>query len=286
MLSSRYAPVVALAALGVVLVLLLGWFLAIKPQLSAADTASKQAAEVRANTELIEASSHKLDEYAALLAADETTAASIALNAPSRVDVAAFRDRVLRVVEASGVALVSINQLDGRALDGWEADPAALVSNQVANLFSTGPTVVVADGASSPGEAPTPTPAATAAPSAPAVDGGWAPVVVPITEPGPVAGDVRMVEVQFELVGTPSQIGQFMAALMDPEAQLFQVFSVTQTAGPSSDLLDGRTIGDTDIAATVVGALYVHGADLSIIDEEALGEARASDDAFSAVAAG
>ncbi|GMA33806.1 hypothetical protein [Demequina litorisediminis] len=57
MLNSKYAPIVALTALGIIVVLVLGWFLAVKPQVD--ETAAFSADEdlVRTNITTIEADS-------------------------------------------------------------------------------------------------------------------------------------------------------------------------------------------------------------------------------------
>ncbi|MDN4482047.1 hypothetical protein [Demequina lignilytica] len=261
----------ALAVLGVVLVAVLGWFLAIRPQFSATSDAASEADAIRANTQLIEASSNQLNNYQALLAEDDTTAPAIELNAPSRLDMSTFRDRISRVVDSSGVGLVSFAQVDGRAVDGWELEPSALVSNQVANLFSTGPVA----GAVAQNDAVATTDGEAVAPA-----GAWTPVVTPVTEVGPVAGDIRMVEIQMEVVGTASEVDGFLRALMNADEQLFQVYDVEQTGGGGGEPIGDRSEGADDLGVIVYGALYVHSADLSIVDEETLGSATPSDSAF------
>lgn len=277
MLNSRYAPVVALAILGIVVVLALGWFFAISPELNKAADASREAGDIRANTTLIQESSAQLDQYQKQLDADDTTGPAIELNAPSRIDTAAFRERYRTIAEDAQVSLVTVEQLEGALVDGWTAEPGTLVSNRVAKLFETGP--VAGTGAATP--APTTTAPTDGTTTDPAATGGWTPVVTPENVAGPVAGDVRMVTIEITIVGNASQVSRFLTGLMDPTAPLFQVFDVTQEIGPTADLLDERDLEDTDIQVKISGALYVHNADLSIVDEDALGEARPNDDAFS-----
>ncbi|WP_169746576.1 hypothetical protein [Demequina maris] len=271
---------IAISVLGVVLVAVLGWFLAIKPQLNAASEASAQATSIRDNTVLIQASSAKLDEYQSLLEEDDSTADAIALNAPSRLDMDAFRTRLWKIADGANVDVISYALGTGQAVDGWETEPGILVSNQVASLFGTGPVAGTADQASAE-TTTTDTEGTDAATTAP---GAWTPVITPNTEPGPVAGDIRMVDVTLDIAGTASEVDAFLSKFMDVKEQIFQVYDVTETVGGPTDTLDGAEPSDDDLTVTIIGALYVHNADLSIQDQSSLKKATPKDGAFAASA--
>ncbi|MDN4473348.1 hypothetical protein [Demequina zhanjiangensis] len=273
MLNSRYAPVAALAVLGIVLVAVIGWFLAIQPQIEGAAEAATEAESIRSNTAVIEGNSARLDEYQTLLDADDTIAAAIDLNAPSRFDVEGFRTRVLAALDGTNVALISVSLEEGESVDGWELEPGILVSNQVAQLFTTGPIGVSSD-------TPQAAPSTAADGTVVTPPGTWTAVVTPRGGEASVTGDIRRVEVVFEIVGNATQVDRFVTAMADPEQQLFQVYEVTQTSGTTDDILEDRTGTDNDILATITGALYIHEADLSIIDEDVLEPATPQDDGF------
>lgn len=280
MLSSRYAPVVALGALGVVLVLVLGWFLAVSPQNSARSNLVTQTADVEANTQQIELQSAKLDQFVELLAADTSVADSIALNAPASVDLSAFRARVWDALNASRSELVRIETAGSQEIEGWVVPPTLLTSTQVAALFQTGP--VAEPGTVSTPEA-TSTPAADGNASAtPGTAGGWTPAVTATTQEGPVAGNILMIPITISIAGTAEEAYRFVAGMSDPDQQLFQVYAVTQEARQSDDapipgVADPR---DGDVLTTVVGGLYLLNPTGEAIDEDALEEVRPGNGAF------
>lgn len=278
-LQSRYAPVIALAILGIVVVGVLGWFLAVKPQFDKADDARSQTTEINANTELLKAASTQLDAYAELLASDTGTDAALALNAPSTFDLQGFRTRLDAAVRDSGVDLLGAIQVEAASVEGWPSDGVVLTSNSVAALFSQGPV-----GSGAPDSSAAPVPTATASPTdgaTPPVTSGWAPAIVPVAEAGPIAGSMSRVEFQLELVGTASEIHAFLQRMADPSAQLFQISQVTQTAGgDASNAIGSPTPNENDLAVAVVASLYFHEPDASIVDEEGIQTANPKDDAF------
>lgn len=278
MLSSRYAPVVALGALGVVLVLVLGWFLAVSPQNSARSDLATQRAEVETNTQQIQLQSAKLDEFAQLLEADTAVADAIALNAPSTVDLSAFRTRVWDALNSSRSELVRIETAGSQAIEGWTVAPTLLTSTQVAALFQTGPV-------GEPGIAPAPEATATPAAGVDATPGtasGWQPAVTASTEEASVAGNIQMIPITISIAGTPEEAHNFVAAMADANQQLFQVYAVTQEArqsdgSPIPGVADPR---DGDVLTTIVGGLYVLNPTGEAIDEGTLEEVRPGNGAF------
>ncbi|WP_062520524.1 hypothetical protein [Demequina silvatica] len=281
MLNSRYAPIVMLTVLGIIAIGLLAWFLAIKPQFDKASDLRAQTDAVVANTSQIDAQSAKLDEYAALLAEDSEIETSIALNAPSAVDVNGLRDRVWSALKTSKAELVSIEQQQSSTVDGWLADPSGLVSTQVAALFSTGPVGATATEAASTTEAPDPT--ATQEATTTTTTTGWTPAVTAVVTDGPFAGDIRMVPFTIDLVGNPEQIRKFIDSVQDPKDPLFQIYEYTLLARPAGDApIPGvHDPDDGDVHATITGALYVLNPDLTVVDEEKLTNSAPKEQAFS-----
>lgn len=254
MLNSRYAPVIALGVLGAVVVLLLGWFLAVNPQKSKAAELDRLTSDVETNTQQVALQSAKIDEYAGILAADESVASSIALNAPGSPDLHAFRTRVWAAVVSSKVEIVAFDMLGSQAVDGWITEPKSLVSTQVATLFQTGP-VTVAEAGSTP--APSASPAAGGTTTT--VPGGWAPAVTAATTEGAVAGNIQMLPFTITVSGTAKETYDFLKALSNPEETLFQVFGIKQEArqSDSAPITGISDAADGDVQSFVSGALYV-----------------------------
>lgn len=267
-LNSRYAPIIALGVLGVVVVLMLGYFLAVKPQIDSAVRIASQTQDVEANTVQIEQASAKIDQFAELLAQDSGVAESIAVNAPSQVDVPAFRDRLWAALGASGVEVIDLNQANSVAVDGWVTDARFLVSTQVAGLFQTGPK---AAGAAQPAPAATASTDGTSTTNA--SSGGWTPVVKPVTGENPVAANITMVTFTITVTGTPTESHNFFGAMSNPADQLFQVYSVTQEARQSDDspIPGVSDPQDGNVITTITGALYFLGA-TGITDESSDGD--------------
>lgn len=254
MLNSRYAPVIALGVLGAVVVLLLGWFLAVNPQKSKAAELDKLTSDVETNTQQVALQSAKIDEYASILAADESVASSIALNAPETPDLTAFRARVWTSLIASKAELVGIEMAGSQEIEGWITEPKTLVSSQVAALFQTGP-VTVADAGSNP--APSPSPEAGG--SAVSNSDGWTPAVTAATTEGAVAGNIQMIPFTITIAGTAQESYDFLKAISHPDDPLFQVFGIKQearqsTSAPLNGVSDAR---DGDVQSFISGALYV-----------------------------
>lgn len=251
MLNSRYAPVVALAVLGIIMVALLGWFLAISPKLSEASAVRAQASEVEDNTQIINASSDALDEYQALLDAAPDVTGAIALHAPNVFDTQAVRTRLSEAITTAQVEVSTFTINGAQAVPGIETDPASLISNQVAALFAAGP-VHQEEGAAE-----------------------FSPAVTPANEIGPVVEELYSVPVTMMVVGHVDEIMGFFTALSDPDLPIFQV---TTTSLQARQADSGAIIGvsepeDGDVIATITGNLYVLAPEAEILDEEALTEA-------------
>ncbi|WP_062377992.1 hypothetical protein [Demequina pelophila] len=256
----------ALSALGVVAVLLLGWFFGVKPQLDEAGEFDRQTAAIEANTEQVNAKSALLDEWEVKLADADQTAQVVSLHAPARLNVPALRDRLWAGLEESRVELVSYGQSTGSQIDGWEAESGTLAADEVAALFQLGP-VASTQTASTAGDA------AAEGENAAAVPSGWTPVVAATSTTGPVVSDLRAVEYELNVVGTPEETHRFLEYLADSNQPLFQVYSVLQVAraGSSGAIAGVSDAQDGDVQTTIRALMYVLDADTSILDES-LGE--------------
>lgn len=279
MLNSRYAPVIALTALVVVVVAVLGWFLAISPQLSKASELASTADQVRANTEQVNLASAKIDQYAALLAEESDVPAQIDANAPSRVDLETFRTRLWDGVDTAGVNLISYDMSVSSLVEGWVIEPNSLTSNQVAALFQTGPVLTT-------GAAAAPAPTATAHPTtdaaATAATGGWTPVVSPFAGTSLIDGNLYRVSITFSVTGSPSETFDFLEAMASTDDPLFQVYEVTQEArqGDASALTGVEDAEDGDVITTITGDLFVLDPDVFPVDEGELQDISPNDEGF------
>ncbi|WP_062293372.1 hypothetical protein [Demequina phytophila] len=281
MLNSRYAPIVMLTVLGIIAIGLLAWFLAIKPQFDKASDLRAQTDAVVANTSQIDAQSAKLDEYAALLAEDSEIESAVALNAPSAIDIDGLRNRVWAALKSSKAELVSFEQQQSSAVDGWLADSSGLVSTQVAALFSTGPVGATAPAETATTDAPDPT--ATQAATTTTTSTGWTPAVTAVVTDGPFAGDIQMVPFTIDMVGNPEEIRKFIDAMQDPKDQLFQIYEYSLLARPagSAPIPGVHDPDDGDVHATITAAVYVLNPDMTVVDEEKLTKPNPDNDAFS-----
>lgn len=252
MLNSRYAPVVALAVLGVVVIVVLGWFLAINPRLNERADLQEQADTVRTNTQQIQSMSVRLDEYAALVASGDEVNAVMELNAPSAVDVSAFRTRLWDAFDASGAELVSLSSDSASGVPALTVDASVLLSTQVAGLFQTGPTVQ----ATGDDE--------TAAPAT------WSPVVTARTGEIEVTSQLLAVPFSMQVAGSAAENYDFLKELANPEKRIFAISAITLTARPggSADIPGVSAADDGDAVMTLDGVLYVSEPDLTVVDEE------------------
>ncbi|WP_160297598.1 hypothetical protein [Demequina salsinemoris] len=264
---------------------MLGWFVLISPQLEERSALSAEESQIRSNITTVEAASAKIDEYAAALDASTEVTDLIAVNAPSVLDMQAFRDRLSAALTDAQIEITSMSANDGVQVDGWDTSSAQLVSASVASLFTQGPVagaepVVAAD-------ATTTTDAGAATDTATATTSTWSPAITVASTDGEdtsVAGDIRMVEVTIELAGSPSALFDFLADMQDPDQQLFQVSQITLSARTEGEENPaGSPAKEGDVSVTIVGDLYLHDADTSVVDEDAPASSDAVDGAFVAV---
>ncbi|MFV0285443.1 MAG: hypothetical protein ACK5IM_03515 [Demequina sp.] len=260
MLNSKYAPIVALTALGIIVVVVLGWFLAVKPQID--ETAAFSADEdlVRTNITTIESDSAAISAMGDELATYEPLQPLIDLNAPQRLDLETFRTRMWDAFESSGVEVGETAQDFGDLIDGWEIPAVLLPSSELAKRFQTGP-------------------AATTSVVAPA----FTPAVKTVTGTAVLAQNLALQPFEFTVYGTVQESYDFLQTLQDPEQPFLQVYEVTQTS-----LVEGATVpagvsdvADGDVQTYIKAALYLSDADLTSLDEGTVAPAESiPEDAF------
>ncbi|MFW2514316.1 hypothetical protein ACNI3K_11110 [Demequina sp. SO4-13] len=247
MLSSKYAPIVAITIVLILILAALGWFLAIKPQVDDTGAIGQEADEVRTNIDMIEQSSASIDNYANELEDAPVVTEAIALNAPNVWDMAGFRLRLDDAVNDSGVGITAFEQAPIVEIDGWEQDSAALPSAQVASLFQVGP-IHTGD------------------------EEEYSPVVTQSGESGPVASGIVGVPLSIEVVGAPSEMLEFFTLMSQPDDALFQVFGAELLARQSDSApIEGVSDPDDgDVTLAVSGYAYMLNPDATIVDEEQL----------------
>ncbi|WP_430866786.1 hypothetical protein [Demequina aurantiaca] len=290
MLNSKYAPIVALTVLAILVIAALGWFLAISPQFAKADALNADTDAVNSNITMVQTSSAKLDDYQAQADAAASNEESIALNTPTTYDLQAFRERASEAIEKSNVEIIGLTQETAFSLEGWTATPAQLTSTAVAKLFAVGPITVAGDPNSTvvlTEDAPAAaTDTATDDSATPTGDGAWAAIVTPKAEDGPVALGLVMIPLTLSVTGTAAELNTFFELMANPDDPIFQVYEVTANARPagSSTQVGVSEAEDGDVIATVTGAMYLLNADTTVIDEEALVVVKpAEDSAFTPV---
>ncbi|GIG54619.1 hypothetical protein [Demequina activiva] len=248
MLNSKYAPIIALTVVAIIIVLALGWFLAVSPQIKQTGELADRAEEVEGNTVLIETASAQLDAYASELEAAPDYSDAVALNAPSVFDEPVIRARLATAVEESGVEIVSLSQAGSATVEGWTVAPGALVSTQIAGLFVTGPLPETGETSE------------------------FQPAVTPPTADVVVTDGLVEVAVTLSVAGTPEEALEFFELLADPAQQLFQLYNVQLEArqSDSSPLTGVSQSADGDVQVTATGAFYLQNPDYTVVDEGVL----------------
>jgi hypothetical protein len=252
MLNSKYAPMVVLTILAMILVGVLGYFLAVKPQLDAASEYAAREDVVRKNTDTIKADSDKLDERRARLDAAPDLTEVTATNAPSSLDLPTFMARVGDAVRGSKVEIKAAN-LDGVAnVDAWTVDPALRPSTSVAALFKSGVTPRLK------GE--------------PNYNAESDPVITVSADDTAQSGQLVRVDLSFVVKGRPQEILAFLRLLGAEDQRLFLLSDVQEEAKSQKD---GIPTGlapyeDGDMEIAVKGSLFLLNPDYSVLDEDEL----------------
>jgi hypothetical protein len=249
MLNSRYAPVVALAVLGILLVLALGWFLAVSPKLGEAQEHAADEQVVRANIGVIESDAAALDNFADELANLPALSEGVELNAASRIDQEAVRARLSEAVVSSGVEIASASGSRPILVESWLVPPTLLQSTAVAARFQSGPV----------GTTIAPAPAFEPVVSAPA--GSVA-----------VAGDIASYGSSLIVVGSPQELYAFLLELQRPDLPLYLISQASFIAlHEGSSVPEGvSTPAEGDAQLELIAGYYSLNPDPELLDEEGL----------------
>lgn len=271
MLNSRYAPVVALTVLAIILVGVLGWFLAIKPQLDQRGEISSTASEVVTNTEQIQLESSQIDQFAARLAELPDYSEAIATHAPDTFHVEDARTRIADAISASQAEIVSFEHGGVIEVEGWALPAKSLPSSRLAALYKTGPLHAAVE---------------TEAPEAEAE------VFVPVVTPATGDETTRTfygIPVTVEIAAPGQNLLDVLAVLENPDLQLFQIYDVQfesrpERAGSINGVSDPE---DGDAILTFTGFFYLQDPTTEIVDEgDITGEGLGSIDPFTPIEGG
>ncbi|MET3564970.1 Tfp pilus assembly protein PilO [Leifsonia sp. 563] len=217
-------------------VLALGWFLGISPQLASAASASLQRLDVQTLNATQEATLEKLKkDYASM---DELNGqlAELSQSVPSDAAADAFVDEVDAIGGAAGVIVAGITVADAKPYEPVSA-PAP------------------AGGAASPAPTPTatPTPAATPAPT-PTADPTPAPGMPPVTSPKITAANFSSLAVTLTVRGTYAQTLAFVEGLQHGK-RLFLVSGIT-TSSTSGTTSSTSALAAGMESATITGLIF------------------------------
>lgn len=225
------------SALLMAIVVALGWFLGVAPQLTAAAQAEAQRAGVQALNVQQEATLASLKKDYAKLGAMNAELSDLSASVPSDTDTPAFVDEVDAVAVAAGVTVTGIKVAD--------ATPYEPVSPPAS-----------AGGAATPPPTSTPTPGATPTPSAtptpkPTPIAG----MPPVTSPKLTSANFSSLAVTLTVKGTYAQGLAFVNGIQTGK-RLFLVSGITTSAASSgSGTASKPSAGEETI--TVTGLIFV-----------------------------
>jgi hypothetical protein len=251
-MNSRYAPIVAITALAIIIVGALGVFLGIKPLLDSAASYVDREKVVRDNIALIEEDADKIDDAEDVLEDAPDLSEAIELNAPELVEFSKFEDRLAAAIRGSGSEVAAITVDAPADIIAWAIPDAVRPSANVAAFFQSAPLTRLE------GE-----------PDAGLV---YVPVVQTVSDDASLAPSLVKVNVTITLKGTAAEIQAFLALLGDPAQRLFQVNDVRFEAKFARDtpLTGVSSYTDGDVVATVVGSLYLLNPTTDVEDEDEL----------------
>ncbi|WP_291378281.1 hypothetical protein [Demequina sp.] len=258
-MNSKYAPIAALTVLGIVVILVVGWFVLISPQLSTASDLRSTRDKVEANTATIVEETTKLSEYEASFEDGIDLSETIAQNLPSEVDVQAMRSRVLTSISGSKMEISNLEFGASFPVEGWEVETRGLTSSAIARLFQTGPVPIA-------GIEP---PASDAEELTLNEAGDYVPPVSATRAAGPLVDSLFGTPISILATGTYAEAEQLLARLQDSEQQLFLVHDLTITArnegAPAvTGVADAK---DGDVIVNVTGAFYYLNPSTAVEDE-------------------
>lgn len=253
MLNSKYAPIVALTVLGVLLVLGLGYMFGIKPRSQAAAELMDRESDVRDNITLIEQDTAAITAARDSLAQVEDVTPLIEVNAPSVDGVREFQQRVTEAIDASGSEAVEVGVSATGVVDFWTVSSALRPSTALATHFASAPLPRTA------GDLNYQTP--------------YAPVVTAPTDGAVSTDKLEFVTVVIKVKGTADEAARLISTLTTPEDRLFLVSQITTQAMSAKDspLAGVSDFRDGDQVTTITGNVYVFNRTTDIEDEEGKG---------------
>lgn len=249
MLNSRYAPVVALAVLAIILVVVLGWFLAIKPQLDERTELRETSAEVVSNTDQINNEATRLAQYESELEALPDYSSLIATHSPEGFEVDYVRARLTEAIRGGEAEIFSLEHGVLTEIEGWTLPADTLPSAHIARLFQTGPVHVPED------------------------EPEFEPAVAVASE----ADTARVfygIPVTVGIAGAAPELLRVLELLEDPDEQLFQLYSLEFEQRPEgSPIIDGVSDPvDGDATLVFTGFFYLEGVAQELTDQGEIGE--------------
>ncbi len=257
-MRSKYAPIAALAALAIIVVLALGWFILIKPQLAEASAFRSAKEDVEASTAKVQTATARLERYSNDLAALAPLEESLAVNAPSSFDVEQARTRIIEAARTAHVGIASMGVEATVGVEGWVVKASERPSTSVAKLFQDLPVV--------PREGVT-------------VPDAWKEYLPPLEVPGgesSVVAGMYAVPVEVEVVGSYDRMAAFLRALSDPDEQLLLIASLEVVARNegASEIPTIASAKDGDVILTLTGHMYLLDPTGAIEDEAPGGTSR------------
>lgn len=249
MLNSKYAPMVALTVLLVIIVGALGYFLAVKPQIDAASDYGDRESVVRSNIDKINEDSAALDQAKVNLASAPELGDLIALNAPQRPELLAFINRVAEAVRASQTEIRSITVEGVSDVERFDSTGVTLPSAALVGRFETVQTP------REPGE--------------PGAGETFTPVVVAPTPDANAVSNLVQVDFVVSVKGQPEEVSNFLSLMQDPDKRLFLPWDLALESRQSSDAQDTGVAPwlDGDATIELKGSLFLLNPDYSVIDE-------------------
>lgn len=250
MLNSKFAPIVALTVLLVLVIMGLGYMFGFKPSSEQARDLINRESAVRANIKKIEEDVDFIKTAESKLSEVEDVTPLIETNAPTTDGVREFQQLVTNAIDATGNEVVEFNVTGTGSIDGWTVSSAVRPSTVVASHFATAPLP------RQPGDLNSSKP--------------YTPVVTAPAEGQPVTDALGFITVEIKVKGTAPEAVAFLAALQRPEDRLFLVAQIVTEAKSSQDpQLEGVSpFADGDQVTTITGNLYIYNFSGEIDDEE------------------
>ncbi len=223
--TKRSAPWIVATAFASFVILAFSWFLAISPELAAADDSRSQAADRRSQNSLLQAKIVKLADQFTHLDEYKTTLATLREQIPEQADLTAINRDLSTLAATSGVTIVTVTA----------TPPIAFSPVQSAGKATPAPTTDSAGAAASSTSGSSTSTAASAVPK-----GFYA------------------VQLSVALTGTYDQATAFLTSFQTGPGRIFLATGIVATSQQASGASGGRpAVASGDLALTVTGYAYV-----------------------------